>query len=242
LTNANITAIEAHQKLITSFLDSSQKDLTIAKLKNKQVTNIVIILAIAFLLILLFLLFVNQKRRLKVVENRELSIIIEHDKKVQQYKNRQRQLEKEKEKEVLDAKTREITSYSLLVANKNNLLNQIFELSTQILDDKENATKSAEKINKIIKTNLNIDEEWENFNMHFEKVHPHFFKKLKRLCSDLTEENLKMLAYIKMGMTTKQIAQLLNIAPKSVEMNRYRIKKKLKLAEKESATKFIRSL
>jgi FixJ family two-component response regulator len=74
------------------------------------------------------------------------------------------------------------------------------------------------------------------------KVHPHFFKKLKKLCKNLTEENLKMIAYIKMGMTTKQIAQLLNISPKAIEINRYRLKKKMKLPEGESLVSFIGTL
>ena len=67
-------------------------------------------------------------------------------------------------------------------------------------------------------------------------------ERLPPMCNDLTEENLRMSAYIKMGMTTKQIAQLLNIADNSVFISRHRIKKKLKLSEKESLSRFIRSL
>ncbi|MCL2312257.1 MAG: tetratricopeptide repeat protein [Firmicutes bacterium] len=243
---ANTAAIETHQKYITTVLEASKKDLMIAeqtiKLKSKQFTIIVIASGFTILLILMFLLLVNQQKLRKASENRELSVKLEHEKKVQQYKKRQQQLEKEKQKEVLDAKTREITSYSILVSNKNNLLKQILELSTQAINNKESTEKSLAKIEEFITGNLSVDEEWENFKMHFDKVHPHFFKKLKRLCNDLTEENLKMSAYIKMGMTTKQIAQLLNIADNSVFISRHRIKKKLKLAEKESLSRFINSL
>jgi len=243
---ANTAAIETHQKYITTVLEASQKDLMIAeqtiKLKNKQFTIIIIASGFTILLILMFLLLVNQQKLRKASENRELTAKLEHEKKVQQYKKRQQQLEKEKQKEVLDAKTREITSYSMLVSNKNNLLKQISELSIQAINNKENAEKSLTKIEEIIAGNLSVDEEWENFKMHFDKVHPHFFKKLKRLCNDLTEENLRMIAYIKMGMSTKQIAQLLNIADNSVFISRHRIKKKLKLPEKESLSRFINAL
>jgi DNA-binding CsgD family transcriptional regulator len=78
--------------------------------------------------------------------------------------------------------------------------------------------------------------------MHFDKVHPNFFKKLKQLSADLTDENLKVCAYIKMGMVTKQIAQLLYITPKSVQINKYRLKKKLNLPEEEDLVKFICNL
>jgi len=243
---SNTVAIETHQKYITTVLEASKKELIIAeqtiKLKNKQFINIVIILTSAILLILLFLLLINRQRHLKASENRELTTKLEHEKKVQQYEKRQRQLEKEKQKEVLDAKTREITSYSLLVSNKNNLLQQIRELNTQAINNKENNSRTLLKIDEIIHSNLSVDEEWENFKMHFDKVHPQFFKKLKKLCNDLTEENLKMSAYIKMGMTTKQIAHLLNIADSSVIISRHRIKKKLELADKENLITFINSL
>jgi tetratricopeptide (TPR) repeat protein/DNA-binding NarL/FixJ family response regulator len=243
---SNTVAIETHQKYITTILEASQKDLTIAeqtiKLKNKQFSFIIIITSFTTLLILLFLLLINRQKRLKASENRELTAKLEHEKRVQQYETRQRKFEKEKQKEVIAAKTREITSYSLLVSNKNNLLNQIKDINTQAINKKENATKIATKIDEIIHNNLSVDKEWENFKMHFDKVHPHFFKKLKNLCKELTEENLKMSAYIKMGMTTKQIAQLLNITDRSVVTNRHRMKKKLKLADKESLSTYIFSL
>jgi len=244
--HSNTVAIEIHQKYITNVLEASQKELIIAeqtiKIKNKQFIIIIIVSTFTVLVILLFLLLINRQKKLKAIENRELTTKLEHEKKVQQYEKRQRQLEKEKQKEVLDAKTREITSYSLLVSNKNNLLKQILELNTQAINNKENTPKYLEKVDEIIHNNLSIDEEWNNFKIHFDNVHPHFFKKLKHLCKDFTEENLKMCAYIKMGMSTKQIAQLLNIADSSVIISRHRLKKKLKVSEKESLTHFICNL
>jgi len=244
--HSNTVAVETHQKYITTVLESSKQELIIAeqtiKLKNRLFTLIIIISASAVLLILLFLLFVNQQKRRKASENRELTAKLEHEKKVQQYEKRQRKLEKEKQKEVLDAKTREITSYSLLVSNKNQLLKQIMEINTRILDDDRNAAKKAAKIDEIIHGNLNTDEEWDNFKMHFDKVHPHFFKKLKQSFSHLTEENLKMCAYIKIGLTNKQIAQFLNVVPSSIIVSRYRLKKKMQLPDTEDLTAFIENL
>ena len=230
--NSNTIAIETHQKLITSYLEAAQKDLIIAKqeneLKNRQFVFIIMISAAVILIILLFLLFVNQQKRRKASENRELSVQLEHEQEI-----------KKKQEELLDVKTREITSYSLLVSNKNNLLRQIRELTEHIFDNQENTVKNTAKIDEVIRDNLNIDDEWENFKMHFDKVHPHFFEKLKQRCSDLTEENLKMCAYIKIGMSNKQIAQLLNIAHTSVIVSHHRIKKKLQLPENEDIGRFV---
>jgi cell division protein FtsI/penicillin-binding protein 2 len=204
-------------------------------LKNRQFVIIIIAASFTILALLLFLLFTHQQKLRKASENRELSTKLEHEKKVQQYEKRQRKLEKEKQKAEIDAKTREITSYSMLVANKNKMLAQIKELTAQIFDNKEN----AQKIENIIQHNLNMDEEWENFKMHFEKVHPHFFEKLHQHCEHLTQENLKMCAYIKMRMTSKQIAQLLHVVPASIITSRFRLKKKLKLAEEKDLDGFI---
>lgn len=233
--HSNTIAIETHQKYINTLLDAQQKDLIITQqqveLKNRQFVIIVIVSGSAILLVLMFLMLVQRQKQLKVIENRELSLKVEHEKEVQK-------LEKEK----LDAKIREISSYSMLVSHKNHLLNEINELSAQMTDDKDSIDTTMDKIHHIIHGNLNIDEEWDNFKLHFDMVHPHFFEKLTLLSNDLTEENLKICAYYKMGITTKQIAQLLNVVPDSIIKNRYRIKKKLKLSDTMSLSEFIRKM
>jgi tetratricopeptide (TPR) repeat protein len=240
--HSNTTAIETHQRYITVISESLQKDLTIAEqtiaLKNRQYTITIIVSTSVVLLTLLFLLLVNQQKRRKVSENQKLTAKLEHEKQVQQYEKQQQKLEKEKQKILLDAKTREITSYSLLVSNKNNLLKQI----AQTFNNEKKTDRVAAKIDEIIQNNLSIYKEWGNFKMHFDKVHPHFFEKLKQICNDLTEENMKMCAYFKIGMTTKQIAQLLRVIPRSIITNRYRLKKKLQLSDKEDLDDFIRNL
>ena len=194
-------------------------------------------------LVVLFLLLLTYRQKLrKASENSELATKLKHEKRAQQYEKNQRKLEKGKQEALIDAKEREITSYSILVSHKNKMLLQIRELLAQIFENKENPVKIATKIDKIIQNNLSIDEEWENFKMHFEKVHPQFFEKLKQQSDELTEENLKMCAYIKMRMTTKQIARLLQVVPGSIFTNRYRLKKKLHLAESEDLDVFIENL
>jgi DNA-binding NarL/FixJ family response regulator len=230
--SANAIAIETHQKEITTILEASQKDLIIAEQKieigNKRFIIVVVILGLIILVVLLFLLLVHQRKSRKTLElTAKINL---------------QTLEKEAHKGVLDAQTREISSYSLLVSNKNEIMNKIMALNEQIIQNKEDAEKTAKAINELIKSNLSIDKEWDNFKLHFEKVHPNFFEKLKQSCKELTEDNLKTCAYIKIGMSNKQIAHLLNVAPNSIIISRYRMKKKLQLSDSEDLKTFLDNL
>ena len=236
---SNTLAIETHQKLITTLLETSQKDLVIAKQKNELKTRqfiIVLIISIsAILVVLLFLRLTNQQKRNKIIENDALKSKIEHDEKVLQLEQKQRKLEKEKQQDMINSKTRELTSYSILVSNKNRIMKRIMTLVT----DKGNPADTLSKIENIVKNNLTIDDDWSNFKLHFDKVHPQFFENLKSKSGELTDENMKLCAYIKMKMSTKQIAQLLHVIPETVTVNKCRIKKKLKLSDKDDFDDFI---
>jgi len=225
--HSNLIAIETHQQNITTMYEASLKDLNIAEqkndMKNRQLANVLIISISAIMLILLFLLLVQKQKRRKT---KELTDEI-----------KSKEIEKQNQKKLLDAKKREITSYSALVTNKNQLLKQIKDLNTQ-----EHNNNIITKIDDIIRDNLNIDKEWDNFKLHFDKVHPDFFEKLKQQNNHLTEENLKLCAYIKMRLSSKQIAQLLNIGYRSVVTARNRLKNKLHLSEDEDLDDFIGSL
>jgi len=233
---SNTIAVETHQKYITTILEISQKDLIIAeqiyKLKSRRFAIVLIVSFAVILIISLFLKLLYHQKKLKESENRELLTKIQHKEIIQK-------LEKEKQQEIIDSKTREITSYSLLVSNKNALLKNILELNAQIIDNYGSKIEPSAKINEIIKNNINIDEEWDNFKMHFDKVHPNFFEKIREQCKDLSEDNLKMCAYIKMGMSNKQIAQLLHVEYNSVIVSKQRIKKKMNLDDDMNLSEFI---
>jgi len=243
---SNLVAIETYQKYIHTFLETSQNELIIAeqtiKLKHKRFVIITSVAVFTILVILLLLLLTHRQKIRKAIENNELVKKLKHEKRAQQYEKNLRKLEKGKQEALIDAKEREIISYTILVSHKNKMLVRIRELLSQMFENKENSIKIAKKIDKIIQNNLTLDEEWENFKMHFEKVHPQFFEKLKQQSDELTEENLKMCAYIKMRMTTKQIAQLLQVVPDSIFTNRYRLRKKLHLTNNEDLDTFIEDL
>jgi tetratricopeptide (TPR) repeat protein len=230
------SAVDAYQKYVTTYLENSKNLLTLSKqeveLRNKQM--IIVGIASAFIVVVILLLF-RQRKRKKEMEHRELVAQMEHQQKVEK-------IEKEKQEEMIHAQNREISSYALLLTDKNHILQQILDLNTKIHNKQGNTSEHSKKIEDIIRSNFNVDEEWNDFKLHFDKVHPRFFEKLKTLCPDLTEDNLRICSYFKIGMTTKQIAQLLHIMPRSVFMIRFRLRKKLELSEEEDLDSFIRKL
>ena len=143
----------------------------------------------------------------------------------------------------LDHQNRKLSSNLMLSAHLNQLLYSIKE-SLQKLGRKVNQN-NQEQINRMLKEidrNIDLDEEWRKFKLHFQEVHPDFFTKLLIRFPSLNPRQLRHCAYIQLGLSSKEAAQLLNVAPKSIEMARYRLKKKMSLARDERLSEFIQSI
>jgi DNA-binding CsgD family transcriptional regulator len=88
----------------------------------------------------------------------------------------------------------------------------------------------------------NMDKEWQNFTKHFDKVHGDFISGLKEKHPAITGNELKLCAYLRMNLSTKEIAQLMNISVRGVEISRYRLRKKLMIASDVSLFDYMLSL
>ncbi|RYY00234.1 MAG: hypothetical protein EOO53_22325 [Gammaproteobacteria bacterium] len=84
-----------------------------------------------------------------------------------------------------------------------------------------------------------IDENWEHFAHHFDKVHTDFLVVLKSRYPNLTPGELKLCAYLRMNLSNKEIAQLVNISTRGVEIARYRLRKKLGLSKETNLFDFL---
>ena len=100
----------------------------------------------------------------------------------------------------------------------------------------------VKEVNNVIGDSLRSDDEWSRFRLHFDAVHPDFFSHLKEAAADLTENDLRLCAYIRIGMRAKQIAEMLSISSDSVNSNRYRLRKKLGLERGDSLDDFLRKI
>ena len=114
---------------------------------------------------------------------------------------------------------------------KNEFLIQLKEELLKIADKTSNPV-AEEKVRKLLSSvddNLEADNEYQQFEDHFDAVHDDFLKTLKKQFPLLTPKDLRLCAYLRMNLSTKEIAPLLNISPRGVEISRYRLRKKMNL-------------
>lgn len=151
------------------------------------------------------------------------------------YSQRAKRSKIEREKILVDLefKEKELTAKALHLASKNELLeglkNQVKELRSE-----QTGTTTINSVIAAINSNLRDDNNWENFRLHFESVHKDFNAKLKEEYPDLTGNELRLLALLKMNLSSKEIASILNISGDGIKKARYRLKKKLQLESDES--------
>ena len=150
-------------------------------------------------------------------------------------------LKEEKMLQNISFKSRELTANVMQLEKKNQMF---IELKSQIQNNKfDNTEKLVKSLNKLITESLNVEEDFEKFTKHFESVHPQFFEKVQKQSAQLLSSlDLKYCAYIKMKLSTKEIANLLNIESKSVRVAQYRIKKKLNLSQSEDLKEFLNKI
>lgn len=144
------------------------------------------------------------------------------------------------EQEIL-LKNKELTTTTLLVNQHNETLRQIGQKLKDLQKDKESTEekKAVKDINSLIRGSSSMTNDWDTFRMHFEQVHPSFFKILVIKHPNLTQTDLRHCAYMRMKLSTKEIARLLNISATSVQMSRVRLKKKMKLTKEIDLRNYI---
>lgn len=171
-----------------------------------------------------------QKRKLLVKKQRELLVQkLENDKRLTL-------LENQKLEQDVTLKSKELASSTMSIVKKNELLNSIKE---ELLKGEQ---KGIKNVIKIIDQNLNNEDDWQLFQEAFNNADKDFIKKIKRTHSSLTSNDLRLCAYLRLNLSSKEIAPLLSISPKSVEVKRYRLRKKMNLSAKQNLSDYILSV
>jgi len=209
--------------------EAKQKELQLELLKKEARLNKrlnIIYLIICILIIVALFYFIKNIRQ----KNKILNIEKEKD-----------ALEKQKLELQLHEKQREILTHSMQIYQQKEVLSNIGSKLNIILEQQEPVKiKSSVKIlNDEVKTSIGLSDDWEQIKLHFEKVHPLFFKTLKDEYPELSVNDLKLCAYTKLKFSNKEISRLLNINSSSVHIARYRLKKKLKMPEESNFDEFI---
>ena len=98
------------------------------------------------------------------------------------------------------------------------------------------------KILHILKEENKLDKDWEQFASHFDSVHTSFLRILKQKYPLVSAHELKLCAYLRMNLSSKEIAQLENISVRGVEISRYRLRKKLQIPTETNLFDFLLQL
>ena len=143
------------------------------------------------------------------------------------------------EMQLVESKNRELSSNAMLLMKKNESLRKAIREMENI---HKNYHVDIGDIKSELVSSIKEDESWDSFKLHFEGVHPHFFSFLKAKYPRLTDNELRLCAYIRIGLSNKQIAQILLVQAKAVIQARYRLKKKMGLGEETRLSDYFVSL
>lgn len=203
---------------------------------SRRMGYVAVLLAAVLLLVGgIVVVYFYQRYKIRRIENRELRNSLRQEALI--YSVNRRNFEND-----MKQKDCEISSSTLLLANKNEVLQQISAITKSYYDEGKIPTEYVDQVNAVIADSLKNDDEWQRFKLHFDSVHPNFFIKLKEQSAKLTENDLRLCAYINIGMRAKQIAEMLSVSPDSINTNRYRLRKKLGLQRGESLDEYLRKI
>jgi DNA-binding CsgD family transcriptional regulator len=174
-----------------------------------------------------------QAAQSKVIEQKE-SDLQDSQKEIERLKT-------EKLKSEIQGKNKELASATMHLINKNGFIVQTKSHLNSIIKKSKNQEVKNEikKIISSIEKNIAGDKEWEQFEMHFDEVHGDFMSRFKSRFPDLSPQEIKLSAYLRMNLSSKEIANLMNITIRGVEIARYRLRKKIQLERSENLQEFI---
>ena len=220
----SIQGTDVQNKLneLSTKYETEKKEVQIKTLEREKTLKNYLLVAILVFVIGLIGTFWNRYKSIQLEK-----ALMRQDAILQQEKAEKLQLE-------MDTKQRELASSTLYLEQRNGFLDT---LKTQIKSGIE-----PKKLLTEIDRNMNLEDDWQNFKIHFEQVHHSFFEKLLDLEPNLTDLEQKQCAYLKLNLSPKQVSNLLNVTPHAVSVSRTRIKKKLGLEEDVSLNDFLARL
>ena len=176
-----------------------------------------------------------QKQQQKLIDENNLLLEIkelESEQQLMKLRNEQLSLD-------VDAKNKELAVSTMSLINKDELLSLIKEDLKKTSD--ENSSRSIKSVISTITKNISQDDTWNIFKEAFDTADKDFLKKVKALHNALTPNDLRLCAYLRLNLSSKEIAPLLNISVRSVEIKRYRLRKKMDLSHEQGLVEYILS-
>jgi hypothetical protein len=140
-------------------------------------------------------------------------------------------LQNDKLETEVEFKNKELASATMHLVERGKLISKLKDELASLLKRMNNPdiTNNFKSIMHLLADAEKSDEDWEHFSGHFDQVYSNFLTNLKKRFPNLTATDLKLCAYLRINLSSKEIAQLMNISTKGVEISRYRLRKKLQL-------------
>lgn len=192
--------------------------------KKQQQRFMFVAIILLFSVIILSLLYILSQSRVRRLSLKNKNI---------ELANRNAELEKDAMANELELKNKELTTNVMYQIRKNELINSIAE---RLLANSHNFKKENQGlIKEIIKDLENTQEDsiWKEFETRFHQVHNQFYDKLNEINPDLTPNERRLCAFLRLNMSTKEISSITSQSPRSIEVARTRLRKKLNLTNSE---------
>ena len=228
-----------------AFLDNfKEKTLKIRILPPWYLSKIAILFYYLLTILSLIMMILKIKNIIKKnthrIEEKSKHEIAKRDRKIVALKEEQLANE-------LMMKNQELSNSIMNVIRKNEILIKIKESVASIYtlnSQKENSMVSRKllELQNIIASNISYDNDWEKFEKNFDMANSDYLKHLTSKFTSLSIQEKKLCVFLKMGLTTKEIAPLLNISDRGVEISRYRLRKKMMLSRNECLTEFLQNI
>ncbi len=153
-----------------------------------------------------------------------------------------REKQEEIYKKEIEHKQKELASQTLHLVQKNTFIQELKENLIHLKNSPEKFKAEFRRIAMLLKKENASDKDWEVFKTYFADVHNDFDQKLKTLYKDISEKEIRLAAFLRMNLTTKEIAATMNVLPDSILKSKYRLKKKLGLDREIDLTHFLNTL
>ncbi|MCF8228697.1 MAG: tetratricopeptide repeat protein [Bacteroidales bacterium] len=203
--------------------------------RNERIIRLQMIMAIGGLVLFIIIgLLMYGRQKGKIRKDRELM-----DKNREIHHTQQKLMKSE-----LNIKNNELMNFALHIVQKNDFL-QAVKNDLKIIKARCDEKEQPQKINELllkVNQNLRMSTELEQFQKNVDQVNREFFHKLENKFPNLTENEKRLSALLRLNLSSKEIATLNNISIKAVEMGRYRLRKKILLETNDSLTDFLQKL
>ena len=200
---------------------------------------------IIYLLLILFLIYGIYRYILHLFQIKKEKIHSEQEairkKEIEKREQQILALEREKLNSELTVKSKELAESTMTIIKKNEILANI---KTEIVSQKQTLgtqypNKYYDKLVRLIDENITSADDWAIFQSNFDRIHENFFRNLHITYPELTSNDLRFCAYLRLNLSSKDIAHLMNISLKGVEVGRYRIRKKIGIPSTKSLAEFM---